>query len=407
MPLTRRQIYRRRRTAVIAVVIAVIAFGIYLPLTLLTPLGSPQVSVPAVAVSSGTAPTIDWPSFGSSAFSIVGDDASMQTSGNGAALPMASISKIITALVVLQAKPLTVGDEGPTITFSQADHALYEKYIALDGSVKPMPAGASMSEHQVLQVALIASANNYAETIADWAYGSESAYVTAATSWLKAHGLDHTTLVEPSGIDPANTSTASDLVALGKLAIANPVLAAIVDTPTITLPVVGTIRDGNQLLGRDGVIGIKTGTLTTTSSLLFAARIRRSGTTVTVVGAVLGATERSAVGPAVTALLKQVAAGIHVVTLAKKGQSFATYSTGWGRRASAVATATKSTAVWAGTPISASVAPPSSAAGTKTATGSVSFAVGPTSIRVPLTLDHAISAPSPWWRLSHPFAARG
>ncbi len=405
---TSRSIHRRRRAAVIGAAVLVLAIGVYLPLTLLAPLADAHESVPAVAIATGTAPAISWPQFGSSAFGTVGNDGPMEAGGSGAALPIASISKIVTALVTLQAKPLAVGDDGPSITFSAADHGLYAKYVALDGSVKPMPAGATMSERQMLQVALIASANNYAEAIADWAFGSESAFVTTATAWLKAHGLDHTTLVEPSGIDPANTSTASDLVVLGRLALANPVLASIVDTPSITLPVVGTIHDGNALLGHDGVIGIKTGTLVDTSSLLFAADYRLGGKTIRIVGAVLGAPDRSDLYPAARSLLKQIEGGFREVTLSEKGQIFAEYSTPWDRGAPAVATASRSAVVWSGTPVKAVVTATHLRSGAKgERVGTVSFTTGSSTVRVALLLDRPLTDPGPLWRLGHPLAAAG
>jgi D-alanyl-D-alanine carboxypeptidase (penicillin-binding protein 5/6) len=404
MPLTRRQIYGRRRMAVFGGVLLVLLAGIYLPLTLLAPLASAHAEVPAHSVDTGKAPTITWPQFGSSAFGAVGYDDLSQTSGSDAQLPIASISKIVTALVTLQAKPLTVGDEGPTITFTADDHDLYAHYLSLDGTVKPMPTGASMSEHQVLQVALIASANNYAATLADWAFGSETAYATAAAAWLKANGLDHTTLVEPTGINPANTSTASDLVTLGKLALANPVLAAIVDTPTITMPIVGTIDDTNKLLGKEGVVGIKTGTLST-SSLLFASRYKVGTATVTIVGAVLGAPDRTSLYPAVTALLKEIKSGFRSVELVTKGHALIDYTTAWRESSDARATSTRKVLVWAGTRVKTVITPTSLRLAKKgDAGGSAVFTVGSTTIKLPLTLDHALSDPGPWWRLGNPLA---
>jgi D-alanyl-D-alanine carboxypeptidase (penicillin-binding protein 5/6) len=138
---------------------------------------------------------------------------------------MASITKIITTLVVLSVKPLSVGEQGPSITFTPADAAIYSKYLAEDGSVQPVVVGESLSQLQLNEVMLIASANNYAQTYATWAFGSQAKFLTAARAWLTANGLTNTTIDDTCGMDPGSTSTASDLVALGKLAIANPVVA--------------------------------------------------------------------------------------------------------------------------------------------------------------------------------------
>lgn len=406
VPLTRKQIYRRRRFTVIGGIVLVVLIGTYLPFTLLAPLGAAQVTLHHATVSPAAKAAVTWPAFGASAFGAVGYDGVLETGGSAEPLPIASISKIVTALVVLQAKPLATGDEGPTITFSQADHDLYAKYLALQGTVKPMPTGASMTEHQVLEVALIPSANNYATTLADWAFGSESAFVTAAAAWLAAHGLNHTTLVEPTGIDASNISTASDLVALGKIAIANPIIAPIVGTPAVTLPIVGTIEDTNKLLGQDGVVGIKTGTLTI-SNLLFAAHYQVGGATVIIIGAILGG-DRDTIYPAVKAALDSIKKGFHALTLAKKGQSFASYDTAWGQQSQAVAERTARVVVWGDTPLSSTLAPASEQFGTRgSAAGVVRFHVGTTAIVVPLVLSRTISDPGPWWRLGNPLASVG
>jgi D-alanyl-D-alanine carboxypeptidase (penicillin-binding protein 5/6) len=70
---------------------------------------------------------------------------------------------------------------------------------------------------------LVISASNYAEAASTWAFGSQPAFVSATKRWFAANGLAHTKIVEPTGIDPHNTSTPSDMIALGKLAMANPV----------------------------------------------------------------------------------------------------------------------------------------------------------------------------------------
>lgn len=392
--------------AVFGVVTLVVLIGLYLPFTLLAPLSFAREQAAVTAVQPLAAAKPAWPQFGASAFGAVGYDGLLETNGSTDPLPIASISKIVTALVVLQAKPVAIGEEGPTITFSQADHDLYAKYVAMQGTVKPMPVGGTMSEHQVLQVALIASANNYAETLADWAFGSEAAYAAATKTWLAAQGLAHTTLVEPTGINPANTSTASDLVALGKIALANPLVAQIVDTPTLTLPMVGTINDTNKLLGKEGVVGIKTGTLTT-SSLLFASKYRVGDTTITIVGAVLGGT-RDTIYPAVSAVLGTIKAGFHSVTVARRGESFGTYTTQWNQKADAVASATVKAVVWSNTPVTAKTTLADIRLGARgDRAGVVKFTAGKTTLSVPLTLNRSVQDPGMWWRLANPFAALG
>ncbi|MBK4346889.1 D-alanyl-D-alanine carboxypeptidase family protein [Lacisediminihabitans changchengi] len=402
---SRRRRYLQRRIAVGSAVLVILAIVLYLPFSLLAPLGVAQRSVTPPPPLQAAAAQLAWPGFGASAFGAVGYPDLLSVSGTEEALPMASITKIITAMVVLDAKPLAKGADGPEIVFSAADRALYSKYTALRGTVKPMPVGASMSQHEVLQVALMASANNYAEAIADWAFGTEDAYVGATKTWLAEHGLSHTTVLEPTGINPANTSTATDLVALGKLAMGDPVIADIVDTPTLTLPEVGTIKDTNQLLGSDGVVGIKTGTLENVgSSLLFASKQKIGSSTVTIIGAVLGAPDHDTLYPAVSGLLRSIASGFHEITLADKGQVFANYRTAWSATTSAKAVSGAKVLVWGNTPVSAAVSVADIrlvSRGEKA--GVVTFTVGENQITVPLAFSASLVDPGAGWRLVHPF----
>jgi D-alanyl-D-alanine carboxypeptidase (penicillin-binding protein 5/6) len=402
--LTRRQTYRRRRIAVFGSVALAVMLGLYLPFTLLAPVASAQGSTTPYTAVGNTAARLSWPKFGASAVAAVGYPEALAAGGSSQPLPMASISKIITAMVVLQAKPLAVGETGPTVTFTPANAALTAKYTALDGETKPMRAGASMTELDLMRVALVASANNYAETLTDWAYGSQPAFLAAAKTWLTTNHLDHTSFVEPTGINPANRSTATDLVALGQLALDNPVIASIVSTKTLTLPDIGTVKNTNQLLGDDGVLGIKTGTLNDAGSdLLFAAKHRVGTHEVTIVGAVVGAADRAELYPAVRALLKGVESGFHEITLTSKGQSFAQYSTPWQKTVHAAAAKRATALVWSDTPVKASVTTAEVHFADRGAdAGHVTFTTGHAVIRVPLVLDKAIADPGPWWRLANP-----
>ena len=71
--------------------------------------------------------------------------------------------------------------------------------------------------------------------------------------------LASTTFTDPSGLDAGTVSTPEDLIRLGEAAIALPAFAQIVAMPLVTLPLAGTVYNLNYDLGRDGVIGVKTG----------------------------------------------------------------------------------------------------------------------------------------------------
>jgi serine-type D-Ala-D-Ala carboxypeptidase (penicillin-binding protein 5/6) len=404
VPPSRSEVFLRRRILLSLLAIVVLGILFYLPLTLLAPIPATRAVPVSYSAPTTQTPTLSLPAYGDSAIAAVGYPGLLASGGGSTPLPIASITKIITALVVLQKAPLGLSDNGPSISFTAADEALLKSYAARDGDVYPIQVGGSMTERQVLTVALVPSANNYARALADWAYGSEANFLPVARAWLTAHGMTATTLTDCTGLNPQNTSTPTDLITLGKLALANPVISQLVDTKQATLPVVGLIKNTNQLLGRVGIDGIKTGTLNSAgASLLFSSRLTLGNHVVTLIGVVLDGPNHPTIDAAIATLVKAARDGFHLVTLATKGQTFATYRTAWGERTKAVAARTVSVVVWGGTAIKASIA---SSTLTSRRAGSVvglaSFTAGTERVSVSLTLQHKLDGPDPWWRLEHP-----
>jgi D-alanyl-D-alanine carboxypeptidase (penicillin-binding protein 5/6) len=406
MPSSRRQIIRRRRVVVFGLVGVLVAAAFYLPMTLLAPIGGVSAAEePAPALSQPTA-ELGWPAVGSAAIGAVGHDGVLGTGGVTEPAPIASISKIVTALVVLQEKPLALGDTGPDIEFTAKDVAIREAYRKINGKVEPVSDGLVLTQRQVMDVMLVESANNYAESLAVWAFGSLPDFVDAANEWLAANDLTATSLVEPTGMSPQNVSTPSDLVALGKLALADPVVATIVATETEDVPGVGELTNSNALLGVDGIKGIKTGTLDEAGAcLLFASDYVVGGETVTIVGAVLGGVDHTSLDVAVTGLLATVESGFHEVTLATEGESFGSYTTTWGATSDLVATQDATTVVWSDTPVTFAMTAEDvglGAAGDDV--GMATFTVGEDTFTVPLELAQTIEDPGAWWRMTNPGA---
>ena len=117
MPLTRRQVYFRRRMSVFGGGLIALATVFYLPLTLLAPMQESTAQVVAFEAPSVVQPPLTFPEYGASAIGAVGYPGVLASGGSVDALPIASISKVITALVLLDDKPLGLGDLGPDITF--------------------------------------------------------------------------------------------------------------------------------------------------------------------------------------------------------------------------------------------------------------------------------------------------
>lgn len=389
--------------SVVAVLVLVVG---YLVAAAVVPFAPASASTTTYAAPTSTVPDLRFPGYGATAVEATGFPESLRRSGDEHERSIASISKVVTALVVLDRKPLQQGDDGPTITFTPQMQALYAQYLAKNGEVAPMPAGLRLSEYQTFQVMLMKSANNYAGALALWAFGSMDAYRQAAGAWLDEHGLDDTSIQEPTGLDPHNRSTATDLVDLGQLALANPVVKEIVGTKQVTVPGAGEIENSNKLLGLDGVEGIKTGTLDEAGAcLLFAATYERGGRQVTVVGAMLGGVDHDALDDDVQRLLRSVADNFQVVTLTHQGQTFGSYRTPWGSRADAVAAEAQDVLVWGRTTVSAKAHLDSVTVGERgESVGRVRFTVSHHDpVTVPLELDRTIPDPGIWWRWTNPF----
>src|SRR5436189_6218002 len=114
-------------------------------------------------------------------------------------------------------------------------------------------------------------------------------------------GMTRTRYTDPSGYDDATVSTAADQLRMVDRAMRLPVFASIVGTPSATLPVAGTVRNTDTLLGYDGFVGVKTGSDDAAGGC-FAFRAIRwiDGTRTTITGVVLGQPghDQIAAGPA-------------------------------------------------------------------------------------------------------------
>ncbi|MHA7304440.1 D-alanyl-D-alanine carboxypeptidase family protein [Arthrobacter sp. TMN-49] len=212
------------------------------------------------------------------------------------ARPTASTAKVITALTVLQKHPLEAGKDGDKVVLDAADVKLYDNYVANGGSYVPVYDGMTMSMHSMLEAMLLPSANNIADTLAVWAFGSMDAYQEEATRYVKSLGMNTTTIgSDASGYDPATTSTPGDLALLARAAMKTPVIAEVVAKKSADIPSYGPVQNTNWLLGSNGVIGLKTGTSPQAGGVfMFAANVSIKGQKTLVVGAVMGAGDSSA-----------------------------------------------------------------------------------------------------------------
>ena len=320
-------------------------------------------------------------------------------------MPMASITKVITALVVLDAHPVPAGEGGPEITYTSDDVDIYWDQVAQNSSVAPVGGASTLTLRESLEAMLLPSGGNYSISIANWAFGSVDGFLDAARAWLDARGLVNTRLVDTSGLSLDDVSTAAEIVELGKLALADPMVAEIVALPTVDVPEIGTLKNSNKLLGTHGVDGIKTGTTDDAANLLFSADYPVGSSSVTVVGVLLGGDTHAVINDAIASMLDSIAPGFHEVAPLEAGQVLAEYETPWGETARARTTGGASVVVWNDTPVDVEVhADPLTLASRGDEVGTAIVRAGAQEITVPLVLDASIEDPGAWWRLTNPGA---
>jgi D-alanyl-D-alanine carboxypeptidase (penicillin-binding protein 5/6) len=303
---------------------------------------------PASEMTAGTPPVMPWPARGSAAVGVqsLGFIAS---SGNEQAIPAASVAKVMTALVILEDKPLKKGDPGPTITITDTDVQSYIADLANKESVARVQAGEQITELQLLQGALIPSANNFAETLARWDAGSADAFVAKMNARATALHLAHTKFADTSGANAATVSTPSDLMSLGMTAMKQEVFAQVVGMGSADLPVAGTVYNVDSVLGQSGIVGIKTGSgLNSGANFLFAATISVDGVPITFFGCVMGQSTLDDSFAAAKKLIGTMQSGLHVRKVLVKNQTVATYITPWGAQTDLVSTVDVELIEWPG-----------------------------------------------------------
>ena len=363
----------------------------------------PHADASIVAITSQVnSVKLAWPAGGYAAFGAKGYGV-LATHGSQSQRPMASISKLVTVLAVLEKHPLKPGQQGPMLTMTDADVALFNKYYGMGGSYVKVEPGEKISEYQALQAILLPSANNMADSLATWAYGSMGNYHAFANSMLQQLGYKNTVVgVDASGFDPASKSTPTDLVKLGERAMNNPVIAEIVAQKSATIPVHGIIYSANSRLGLDNIIGIKTGlTDEAGGCFLFAANHNVDGKQVMMIGAIMGEPTLRAALEASEPLLHSAKPYFTVQTPVKAGEVFATLKTKWNTTANVVAKNDLSLVAWQGAALSPRIElddiKSSKPAGAEVGTAFVSS--GSNSSSTPLVLQEGITGPTWQWRL--------
>ncbi len=369
------------------------------------PPANPSPLLPVSDVVPGTPSALPWPAHGSAAVAVSGLGL-VATSGGEQPIPAASVTKVMTALVLLEDRPLKTGENGPTITLTDIDVESYRDDLAGNQSTVPVQAGEELTELQALEGMLIPSANNLAETLARWDAGSVPSFVAKMNARAAALRLTHTRFGDVSGASPDSVSTPSDLVALGMTAMRTQnVIAQVVSMAQANLPVAGTVYNVDHVLGQSGIVGIKTGSgLNTGANFLFAANATVDAHAVVIYGCVMGQPTLDAAFAAAQTLIGGVTAQLHVRRVITRNQSIATYTTAWGEQTDLVSTVDVDLAEWPGLilrqRIEASPIVVDHPIGPGTPEGTVHLVLADYSLDVPLVTADPLYPPGRFWRLT-------
>jgi D-alanyl-D-alanine endopeptidase (penicillin-binding protein 7) len=192
-------------------------------------------------------------------------------------VPIASLTKLMTAMVVLDSKP----DMNAPISIDKNDVDM------LKHSTSRVPVGATLSRQDMLQLALMSSDNRAAAALGRTYPGGPTAFALAVNAKIKALGMTRTVIEEPTGLSPNNRSTAADLI---KMAVAASAYADIRRITTDSEDVINIngrqvqYHNSNRLVGAKGwEIGLSKTGYTEEAGRCLIMRFKSAGKNATLV----------------------------------------------------------------------------------------------------------------------------
>jgi D-alanyl-D-alanine endopeptidase (penicillin-binding protein 7) len=195
----------------------------------------------------------------------------------GQIVPIASLTKLMTAMVVLDSRQ----DMHEMIAIEQRDVDM------LKHSSSRVPVGAHISRADVLQLALMSSDNRAAASLARTFDGGPVAFKAAVRAKIAALGMTNTVIEEPTGLSPNNRSTAQDLVKMATAASTYPEIARITTEPSDLININGRnieYHNTNRLVGAKGwEIGLSKTGYTEEAGKCLIMRIKSAGKNATLV----------------------------------------------------------------------------------------------------------------------------
>ncbi len=240
--------------------------------------------------------------------------------GARARVPVASITKLMTVLLTLEhTRP------GAVVTVSPEAAAVGESSAGL------VP-GERLTVRELLEAALVASANDAADALASYVgHGSQARFVAMMNARARQLGLHDTHFVRPDGLDAAgHVSSAHDVTFLARLVMHRPLVRRIVRQRVAAISGGRTLRTWNDLLYTyPGIFGVKTGH-TSAAGWNEIAAARRGG--VSIYATLLGSSDRSIRNRDLARLLDWGFSRYVHVRPVVKGRAYGEAAVGYGRR---------------------------------------------------------------------------
>jgi D-alanyl-D-alanine carboxypeptidase (penicillin-binding protein 5/6) len=252
--------------------------------------------------STGTSQALAWPSIGSAAIDIPA--LGVTRSWNNSVVPIASLTKLMTAYVVLKRFPLAIGGTGPCVTVGEDQVLDFEQEKTADESAVIVQEGESLCEVTLLDGMLVHSAANYADILESMVSPSPSDFVALMNRTAASLGLRHTHYDDDAGISDDSVSTALDQAKLAALLMKSPLVRSIVAQSSVDLPVSGYENSFTPFVGTDNVVGVKSGRTGAAGGCdVLALAFRQGGRERIVYAVVLGQRGGDLLGPAGDAAL--------------------------------------------------------------------------------------------------------
>lgn len=391
-----------RFSRLIMILVVLLALFVIVQLVRSVPLPSANQTL-ANGTIPGQRPSLPWPSTGGGEVAIqnVGVIGSFNPNSQ---IQLASVAKIITALVIVKDHPLSLGSTGPQVTMTSSDVANYQSMFSQQDSVMVVAAGEQLSEYQLLEALLIPSADNIAVKLAQWDAGSTSAFVAKMNRFAKSIGMNHTVFKDPSGLSSGTVGTPRDQVIAGLKLLQNPVLSQIVGKAQATLPIAGVQFNVNYNVGHDGFVGIKTGSTGAGANLVFAAT-GSSGSKDLIVGDLMGQQGAQPLNSVLLGSKSLVDAARKIPTnevVLKKGETVGEIVAPGNQKVSIAAASGASFIGWPGLHIkyAAKFQKMHKSIGSGAKVGTLTVSVGSQTQTVALVATRSIKAPSLAWRLT-------